>query len=61
MKHWRVGLRVENGKWFASKLGSTGAVLIETKMGQTTAGDALNLLLRELEDWHTYCRVRYPN
>jgi hypothetical protein len=61
MERWRVGLREENGQWYAAELDVNGRNSIETALGQTSPGDAVNLLHRELEDWGTYRRARYPD
>ena len=61
MEKWRVGLREENGQWFASKLDVKGSNALETALGQTSPGDAVNLLLREVGDWDAYRRARYPD
>ena len=59
MKYWRVGLREVNGRHFCAKLGDRGQPVLETRVGHGTPADALNALLRELQDWHDYQQVRF--
>jgi len=59
MKYWRVGLREVNGEHFCAKLDDRGRPVLETRVGYRTPSDALNALLRELQDWWQYQDARF--
>lgn len=58
MEYWRVGLREVNGRHFCAKLDNLGRPVLETRVSYRAPADALNALLRELQDWQEYERVR---
>ncbi|GAA4052355.1 hypothetical protein [Parerythrobacter jejuensis] len=65
MKHWDVGLRQHEGKWFSASLDNHGVAILEIEDGVETPSEAVNQLReilraqKEQEDWQAYLWARY--
>ena len=60
MFDWRVGLRNCEGKWFSTAIDTHGSPVLSANFGYDTVGKSVDQLQKELEEWDSYKRARFP-